>query len=184
MMDADISPNFQPNATDAAITNGLMAYEGSPLAILYFAKHCDALSDYAYWFLLGSLWVSYSGLSDLALWRHLLQSARPKRNTSLMKPSEWEAFKRLPDKITAYRAHARQETDWISYTLDRTIAERFARSRDAGSIVEYELRKKDILALFLRREEQEILMLTPRLAKRVAQWPTSAHAVVSGGDLI
>ena len=181
-MDADISANFQPNATDATVAKGLLAYEGTPLAILYFAKHCDALSDYAYWFLLGSLWVSYSGWSDLALWRHLLQSDRPKRTTSLMKPSEWESFKRLPEKITAYRAHRQGETDWISYTLDKTVAERFVQSRDSGHIVEYELRKKDVHALFLRREEQEILMLTPRLAKRVAQWPTSAHAVVSGGD--
>ena len=181
-MDTDISANFQPNATDATVAKGLLADEGTPLAILYFAKHCDALSDYAYWFLLGSLWVSYSGWSDLALWRHLLQSDRPKRTTSLMKPSEWEAFKRLPEKITAYRAHRQGETDWISYTLDKTIAERFARSRDAGHIVEYELRKKDVHALFLRREEQEVIMLIPRLAKRIAQWPIPAHAVVSGGD--
>ena len=181
-MDADISANFQPNATDAVIAKGLLAYEGTPLAILYFAKHCDALSDYGYWFLLGSLWVSYSGWSDLTLWRHLFQSARPKRNTSLMKPSEWTAFKRLPEKITAYRAHRQGETDWISYTLDKTIAERFARERGVSHIVEYQIRKKDVLALFLRREEQEILMLTPRFAKRVAQWPIPAHAIVSGGD--
>jgi hypothetical protein len=83
-----------------------------------------------------------------------------------MKPSEWEAFKVLPDRITAYRAHRPGETDWISYTLDEQLAERWVQQR-GGRLATYMLRKKDFLALFLRRGEQEILMLEPRKATKI-----------------
>lgn len=84
-----------------------------------------------------------------------------------MKPSEWKAFKRAPVHFRAYRAHRLNETDWISYTLDKKVAERFARKRGVSQITEYELRKKNVVALFLRRDEQEVLMLDSKNAKKI-----------------
>lgn len=170
-MENDISPNFKYNAIDAAIGTQLLRFEATPLAVQYFASVCDRLTHYAYWFYLSTIWVSYSGWSDLRLWKHLFRSSRPKRATSIMKPSEFEEFKKLPNQIIAYRAHRPHETDWISYTLDLEIARRFARERGVSEVVQYRLRKKDVIALFLRRGEQELIMLEPSKATRQQSIP-------------
>lgn len=169
MIDPDISPDFVWHAEDARIAAQLVDREATPQAIRFFARHHRHLSDYGYWFLLGSLWVSYSGWSDLALWRRLLCSDRPHRDTSLMKPSEMQVFRALPETLTVYRAHRPSETDWIAYTLDRRVAERLATER-RGPIRTYQVAKADVVALFLRRGEQEVLVLDPRSAA-----PVPAH---------
>ena len=170
--DRDISPNFRYNATDAAIGQRLIGLEGTPQAVQTLWRLRDQLTDHAYWFFLGTLWVSYSGYSDLKLWRTMLLSGRKKRKTSLMKPSEVGAYDRLPVHITAYRAHRAGETDWISYTLDYATAVRFANERHVQEIAEYRMHKRDVIALFMRRGEQELLALWPKNARLVV-----VHAV-------
>ncbi|GBF34124.1 prophage Lp2 protein 22 [Desulfocucumis palustris] len=66
-----------------------------------------------------------------------------------------------------YRAHRYEEKDWISYTLDQAIATRFARERKVNEISLYRLRRRDVIALFLRRGEQEIIMLQTERAKLI-----------------
>lgn len=163
----DVSPDFKYNAYDREVGEGILLREATPGAIVYFANVCHRLSDYAYWFFLSTLWVSYSGQSDLRLWRRLFKSPRSRRKTSLMKPSEVEAYDGLDEEFTVYRAHRKGEADWISYTLCREIAIRFARERDVNEIAEYRLKKKDVIALFLRRSEQEVIMLRPRKAEEI-----------------
>lgn len=155
----DISPDFVWNPSDAMYTQQLLKFEGTPLAIQYFAKICDRLSDHSYWFLLSTLWVSYTGHSDLNLWKELFASKRPKRKTSIMKPSELKVFNNLPYFVTAYRAHRPNETDWIAYTIKKDIAFRFALERGVSSISEYQVKKREILTLFLRRGEHEVLVI-------------------------
>lgn len=155
----DVSKDFVWNAYDAAIGKQLIRLEATPSAIVYFSRVCDNLTDYGYWFYLSTLWVSYSGWSDLNLWKELFSSNRPKRKTSIMKPSELKQFKKLPPVITAYRAHRENETDWISYTLNLTTAKRFARERNVTKVSKYLIKKKDVLALFTRRGEDEILLI-------------------------
>jgi hypothetical protein len=162
----DVSPMFRPSERDSDIISRVLPLEATPEAITTFAELCDGLSDYAYWYVLGTLWVSYSGWSDLALWRRLLSSGRRCRRLALMKPSELAIFKMMPARIYAYRAHREGETDWISYTLDAEIAGRFAVQRDVNEVVEYRLRREDCIALFLRRGEKEVLMLDPARAER------------------
>lgn len=173
----DISTDYEWNPIDQRIITALLPFEGTPYAVQYFAKVCKNLTDYSYWFVLGTLWVSYSGRADLYLWKKLFRSDRPKRKTSIMKPSELSVYREIPERIRVYRAHRAGERDWISYTLDKTVAERFAREREVSEIVEYELRKKDVIALFLRREEQEIIMLNPGKAKRIAAHPVKGKAL-------
>jgi hypothetical protein len=159
------------NIVDSSIAKNILKFEGTPRAITYFAEVCDKLSDYSYWFILGTLWVSYSGWSDLQLWRDLFSSDRPKRKSSIMKPSELAAFESLPYEIIAYRAHRPHETDWISYTLDIDVAKWFASERGVREVSQYKLRKRDVISLFLRRGEQELIMLTPEKAKYVQTIP-------------
>ncbi|MCQ4363164.1 hypothetical protein KQR54_18870 [Mycobacterium gordonae] len=161
----DISPDWKGcTSAEYQVLNEILKYEATPYAIVLFAELQHKLGDYWYWFTLSTLWVSYSGYSDLGLWRKLFRSGRSRRKTSLMKPSELVAFDRLPANITAYRAHRPHETDWISYTLDKELAERWMRQR-SGYVMKYSLKKENCLALFLRRGESEILMLDATNAK-------------------
>lgn len=162
----NVSTAFVPNQTDNFIIRNLLPYEGTPMAITKFKECCNELSDYAYWFMLSTLWVSYSGFSDLELWKELFSSNRPNKSISLMKPDELSALKKLPNKITVYRAHRQKETDWIAYTLDKNIADRFARERGTSEITAYKVKKIDILAYFTRRGEQEIIVINKSKVKK------------------
>ena len=155
----DISTNFKgTNPYEKSVIKNLLKHEETPEAIKYFAKKCDGLGDYAYWYVLSTLWVSYTGWSDLNLWKELFNSDRPGKKKSIMKPSELKEFERLPWFVTVYRAHRQGEEDWIAYTLDKEIALRFARERNVNEIKEYRVKRKDITALFLRRGEQEVIV--------------------------
>lgn len=155
----NLSPLFRYNHSDARIANRILRHWETPAAIRQFARYCDALTDYAYWYLLGTLWVSYTGWSDLALWRRLFAANRPHRDLSIMKPSELRALDRLPEVVIAYRAHRPGETDWLSYTLDPQKAGMFAVQRGVAEVAVYAVPRRDILALFTRRDESEILVL-------------------------
>lgn len=156
----DVSPLFRGvTAAEAQIVQRILKHEGTPEAIREFARCRTRLSDYIYWFVLGTLWVSYTGFSDLDLWKRLFASARPDRDLSLMKPSELQELCALPDPLLIYRAHRPNEADWIAYTLSLDVAARFARERGVSEIKAYGVKRTDVLALFLRRGEQEILVL-------------------------
>lgn len=156
----DISPMFRPSFNGSNVARAIAGMENSPSAIRYFAKNSHTLDEYHYWFLLGCCWVQYTGWTELSLWKDLFRSSRPHREACLMKPTERRIFKHiLPRSVRCYRAHRPNETDYISYTLDLDTANRFARERNVDSICEYEINKKNIIALFLRRHEYEILCL-------------------------
>jgi hypothetical protein len=137
----DISNKFKLNEKDSQIATHILQYESTPKAITEFSELSINLTDYAYWFILSTLWVSCSGYADLNLWRRLFRSGRPKRSLCIMKPSELAAFERLPEKFITFRAHRPNETDWISYTLDIEIAKRFASERNT-EVTAYTINKQ------------------------------------------
>ncbi len=163
----DVSPDFAPNPIDAKYIYQVARLDKTADAIKLFSEIHWKLSDYGYWFLLGTLWVSYTGWSDLQRWKWLFQSARPKRETSLMKPSEYRLWQSLPDQLTVMRVHRPGEIDWISYTLDIKAAKRFAAARNAKAIDVYEVQRSRALCLFTRRCEAEVLVLDRREANHV-----------------
>jgi hypothetical protein len=161
----DISLNWNGStAEERAALDEILLHEATPFAIIRFTQLQHMLGDYWYWFTLGTLWVSYSGWSDLNLWKQLFRADRKHRATSLMKPSEYKVFTKLPDRFTAYRSHRPDEKDWISYTLNRDLADRWTAERGGHTQI-YTLKRQHCLALFLRRGEEEILMLDPGKAK-------------------
>lgn len=176
----NVSTAFVPNQMDNFIIRNLLPYEGTPIAITKFKECCNELSDYAYWFMLSTLWVSYSGFSDLELWKELFSSNRPNKSISLMKPDELSALKKLPNKITVYRAHRQKETDWIAYTLDKNIADRFARERGTSEITAYKVKKIDILAYFTRRGEQEIIVINKSKVKKIEEGQDDPKTNITG----
>lgn len=73
----DISKYFTWNLADAAVAKQLVEREETPEAITYFAEHCDSLSDYGYWFMLSTLWVSYTRkiLGERNGWNNIMMVA-------------------------------------------------------------------------------------------------------------
>lgn len=163
MNPSNISPDWRGStrAEKRAIAK-ILEHEETPRAIQVFARESKQLGDYWYWFTLSTLWVQYTGFSELDLWRRLFRAKRPNRLTSLMKPDELEMFNRMPEKVLALRAHRPGEQDWIAYTLDAQIAARFAAERGVERVAMYEIPREKVYALFLRRGEKEILVLDPR----------------------
>lgn len=155
----DISKYFRWNIADDTVARALIKREGTPEALTYFKDHCESLTDYGYWYMLSTLWVSYTGFTDLADWKEAFSSKRRHRADCIMKPSELRALNTLPYVITAYRAHRKGETDWLSYTTDLEKAMKFATQRSVHEVKEYRIRKKDVLAYFTRRNENELLVL-------------------------
>ena len=139
----DISTAFKWNQKDALFAEQILAYEGTPAAIKYFSAHSSELSDYGYWFFLSTLWVSYTEYSDLKIWKTLFASQRPNKAIGIMKPSELKAFD----------------------TLDTPVAKHFAKEHKVNQISVYRVKKNHVLALFLRRSEQEIIVLDKSLVK-------------------
>ncbi|MED3575885.1 hypothetical protein [Cytobacillus praedii] len=84
----DVYAGFKWNYYDSKVAKELVAKEGTPEAILYFSKICDKLTECGYWFFLSTLWVSYSGHTDINLWKNLFGSDRNNRKRCIMKPSE------------------------------------------------------------------------------------------------
>lgn len=155
----DVYSDFKRTIYNQKVAKGIIEREETPEAVTYFAEVCDGLTDDAYWFFLSTIWVSYTGFSDLNLWKKLFSSTRRKQKQCIMKPSETKAFEHLPYFITIYRAHRVGEKDWIAYTLNIDTAIRFASERNVNQITEYKVKKRDVLALFLRRGEDEIIIL-------------------------
>lgn len=160
----NISTAFKYSASDAEIMKKLLVTNPDE-QVDYFERISNQLSDYAYWFLLSTMWVKEAAIAPISEWKRLFSAKRPNRSISLMKPDEMVLFKKLPNKLTVYRAHA-DETDWISYTLNPQIAVKFANIKNVNEVAEYKLKKHDCVALFLRRDEMEVLCMDKELAKR------------------
>lgn len=169
----NISGVFKPNPYDAKVASILITVEKTPIAIQVFDKYHEGLTDYSFWFFLSTLWVSYSGWSDLDLWKKHFGSSRPHRVQSIMKPDEYKAFKAFPGVMTVYRAHRPNETDWIAYTMSDKKAMAFARGRDVNTFKKYRLDKRHVVAYFSRRGESEIICLDKTKPQFVEEIPVA-----------
>jgi len=167
----DVSPDFRWNKKDVQTLKKILPYEATPDAVKVFSRYAWRLTDYAYWFMLSTLWVSYTGWSDLDEWKRLFSSDRPNRETSIMKPSELELFRALREPLELFRAHRPGEQDWISYTLFPHKAAEFALQRGVDKVSEYRVSRVDALCLFLRRGEGEVLVLDKGKAEFVRELP-------------
>ncbi len=163
----NISPEYRYAPQDRCLALGLLKHEGSPEAIKYFAANSRHVTDYGYWFMLGHCWVSYSGFSNLDLWKRLFSSPRPRREVSLMKPDELFVYQNMPPVVNLLRAHRPGEQDWIAYTADVEVAGRFAHERQVRTIALYEVNKEDVTAFFSRRGEKEFIVLDKTRARFV-----------------
>lgn len=164
MRNGNISSTFEHDEAGEKMARELIKRSD---AIRYFAANCDDLPDYHYWLLLSTLWVDNTEYADLALWKALFSSDRPGRDRSIMKPNELRAYNALRDREVVYRAHREGEDDWIAYTLSLKVAKRFRQRHQNATIRKYIVDKSDVLALFLRRGESEIIVLNKNTAQEM-----------------
>lgn len=125
-----------------------------------FVKYCHLLSDELYWEALGDIWnASYHRNENLAYWIKLFKSPRPERQ-KLMKPLEFELYWDLPSDVQLYRTvdEERLFMDELTWYIDRYAAER-RQSRYRGKIVSKCVFREDIIALFFRRGDYEVVVL-------------------------
>jgi hypothetical protein len=90
--------------------------------------------------------------------RKIFSTTRKNKLQSIMKPSELLEYQNLPQEVIAYRAKRTGETEWLAYTLNTQVAGRMAKARGVNMIYQYSIDKQDITALFLRREEFEVIV--------------------------
>jgi len=131
-----------------------------PYRLQAFIQIAHHLSDEKYWSLLASVWTdTENAWQNLDEWKELFNSSRPKRHR-LMDRDEVLAYDSLPDTVKVYRGCQKGiNEDGISWTLKRDKAEWFAtRFSKDGLVLEKEIQKKDIIAVFTNRNEYEVII--------------------------
>lgn len=116
----------------------------------------------------------YSSCDNLYYYRGVVRKAftyASLRKERLMTTEELEFLKNLPDKVTIYRGmtveESTKEHQGVSWTLDKKVAEFFAyqyirnqsTAKKPKTVVEKVIDKSEIIAVFLGREEQEIIYI-------------------------
>ncbi len=132
------------------------------LAFLKYAAPLLSKQDTAS--LLVGAWISVeSPNSDPNLSkRELLSMFRSVGPQALMDEEEYGAFQALDDVVTVYRgvtSYNAKNVKALSWTLRRSTAEWFAsRYGGEGTVYEAQIQKEHILALFLGRNEAEVIV--------------------------
>lgn len=130
----------------------------SELKLSYFWEINDQLSDSVYWLILATIWMDAEVCApNYDYWKTLFQSKRPGRQ-KLMKKGDRKKWNRLPNIVTAYRSvnNPEENKTAISWTLDKTIAEKLSNGRE---VISKKIQKSLIIAYFDRRKEKEIIVL-------------------------
>jgi hypothetical protein len=134
--------------------------------------------SYSDWLtVLGGAWSCCDNISAHLSWlRVMLPRGGPVQH--MMTAAEQAAWDALPDKVTIYRG-ARHNKLGASWSLDRSVAEKFPhfmRYNFGGDpvLLTAEVRKRDILALKLDRDEAEAIVLRGR--RILSREPIEARA--------
>lgn len=148
----------------AANWNGYIYMHERPYRLDAFEQVSGELDDSTYWRLLGSLWTGCENVHQcLQRWRDLWLDHRPKRILS-MDFAERKELAKLPAILTVYRGFsAYSGEEGMSWTLSRDtavwFANRYKDENDPAQIASGTVRKDNVLAHFIGRNEREIVVL-------------------------
>jgi hypothetical protein len=130
-------------------------------AFRQYLKHFD---DSNYWEILSIIWTQQEQLWPNREWfLQLFQSQRPERE-HLMSADEHGTLAQLPDEFPIYRGFIGKRGEGLSWSLSREKAEWFARrfslitQLGKPQLMVGVVNKRDVLAYFDAREEQEIVV--------------------------
>lgn len=137
----------------------IFMYE-KPYRIQMFNLIKKQLSDKDYWKILGEIWINSENIwQNKNIWKTCFSSKR-KNKQCLMIESELDDFNKLDNEINIYRGCQNKNKDGFSWTLDYNKAKWFSnRFEKFGNILSGQCNKKDIIAYFSRRNEEEIVVL-------------------------
>lgn len=149
----------------------ILKYAGSRRRFQAFLKIIPKLKGENYWFALKE---SYTNTDDLYKCRRHIKKAFMRKEpgkTKLMNKEELLYLKKLSKRIVVYRAMTERELKnknfGVSWTTDRGVAEffynkyirNFSTNHLPKCIHSIEIDKKDITAVFLERQESEIIYI-------------------------
>lgn len=142
-----------------------------------FQKYARHMDDKNYWRCLELAWTSQEQVwPKRKVFLAYFQSCRPGRE-HLMSASERRTLLKMPNTFRIYRGFIGRKGAGLSWTVDRSKAEWFARRFSVLAhlgvpwVLEGTVRKKDVLAYFNGRKEKEVVV-DPSLVRVVA-----THAV-------
>lgn len=144
-----------------------------PYRLMAFRNICRELKDRQYWELLGNIYTDTENFwQERDGWIECLTVDR-KARTHLMDAAERARKNSLPARITAYRGYCEDgQLDGISWTLDPSVAQffatRLAQTDQDCFIATTEIRKRDVIAYFDGRNEDEIVVLPEDALRNVA----------------
>lgn len=129
------------------------------LTFLKFAKESLSLTDFS--MLLGKFWTEEENPNGdvnvpVSLSARWFKSADKQ---ALMYDDEYKTYKDLPETFTVYRGVTPgRNPDGMSWTRDLNKADWFSRRFCDGYVLEGIANKKDVLAFFSRRGEEEVVI--------------------------
>ena len=129
------------------------------LTFLKFAKESLSLTDFS--MLLGKFWTEEENPNGdvnvpVSLSARWFKSADKQ---ALMYDDEYKTYKDLPETFTVYRGVTPgRNPDGMSWTRDLSKADWFSRRFGDGYVLEGIANKKDVLAFFSRRGEEEVVI--------------------------
>lgn len=139
--------------------NQIIYLHERPYRLQAFIQIAPQLSDTKYWSILSGIWTDTENQwQNLEQWTELLSANRSSRHY-LMDESEVQLLNSLPEFVKIYRGCVKGlNEDGLSWTLDKAKAEFFAnRFSKEGIILEREIPKSEIIAVFLGRGESEVI---------------------------
>lgn len=134
-----------------------------PYRLDAFLSIADYLDDKRYWKLLSDVWIdTENAWQNLSKWVSVFTSNRPNRD-AMMDAGEKMLLSALDfhdELVTVYRGCQKGVNEnGISWTLERAVAERFARKHgDNGKVITRHIFKKRIIAVLCSRNEAEVLI--------------------------
>ena len=147
------------NSIDKLIKCTYIVRNSYYLTFLKFAKESLSLTDFS--MLLGKFWTEEENpngdvnvpVSLSARWFKVADKQ------TLMDKDEYEIYESLPETFTVYRGVTPgRNPDGMSWTRDLSKADWFSRRFGEGYVLEGVANKKDVLAFFSRRGEEEVVI--------------------------
>lgn len=146
---------------ESAYEIGLRVHQ--PYRFIFLKATEQFLSDEEFAKLLQFSWISSPAPSqeEEAAPSEMIEMFQRANAEYLMSPEEQSILAQLPDEAVIYRGLTDKNAfhvSGMSWTLEEESAARFARRGETGKIYQAKIRKENILALFLKGEEFEVVV--------------------------